>query len=833
MADPLERFTPSAQEVLRFAQIEAKRMHHATIGPEHILLGLMLEGEGIAGRVLRDMGLRPQQALQTVARLSSAKPLAGSEPELRHSTEMLLQMSLEEAKRHNSSVVDTQHLLLALLRQHEGVIIAVLTQAGLSAETIRRRIERFMPMRPSSSALASSSSSPSRHRSAGRSEGHAGSSESLLEQVAVDLTAMAKAGQLDPVIGRQAEVERVIQILARRRKNNPALIGEPGVGKTAIVEGLAQRIISGGVPGPILGMRLIQLDVGSLVAGTMYRGQFEERLKKILKELQDSNTILFIDEMHMLVGAGSAGSSIDAANILKPALARGDLQCIGATTLDEYRKHIESDAALERRFQPVMVDEPTQEETLEILRGIKHAYEQHHKLTISDDSLLAAARLSARYVPERFLPDKAIDVMDEAASRVKMYKSPLSIQLREVFEQIQGLRLRQAQLKIDGTRQEMADLKAEEGTLESRMETLRQMRTEEDEGLTVGPDDIAEIIAMWTGIPTTQIAEEESRRLLDMERELREHIVGQDEAIEAVAKAVRRARAGLKDPRRPIGSFIFLGPTGVGKTELSKALARFLFGTEDALVQIDMSEFMERHAVARLVGAPPGYVGYDDAGQLTEAVRRRPYSIIVFDEIEKAHPDTFNMLLQMMEEGVVTDARGRKIDFRNTILIMTSNIGADDVLRQGSLGFSVASIESDEVHAYQDMRQKLLGRLRKLFRPEFLNRVDAVVVFRSLNHEDIRQIVDLEIGKLRDRMLESGYDIQVTDEALDWLATSGYSPEYGARPLRRLIQQEVETPISDALLSGQYRVGDVMIVDRENEEIILRPAEELELIPGG
>jgi ATP-dependent Clp protease ATP-binding subunit ClpC len=830
MADPLERFTPSAQEVLRFAQIEAKRMHHATIGPEHILLGLMLEGEGIAGRVLRDMGLRPQQALQTVARLSSAKPLAGSEPELRHSTEMLLQMSLEEAKRHNSSVVDTQHLLLALLRQHEGVIIAVLTQAGLSAETIRRRIERFMPMRPTSSA--SSSSSPSRRRSAGRSEGHTGSSESLLAQVAVDLTAMAKEGQLDPVIGRQEEVERVIQILARRRKNNPALIGEPGVGKTAIVEGLAQRIISGGVPGPILGMRLIQLDVGSLVAGTMYRGQFEERLKKILNELKDSNTILFIDEMHMLVGAGSAGSSIDAANILKPALARGELQCIGATTLNEYRKHIESDAALERRFQPVTVDEPTQDETVEILRGIKHAYEQHHKLVISDDALLAATRLSARYVPDRFLPDKAIDVMDEAASRVKMYKSPLSIQLREVFEEIQDLRLHQAQLKADGKRQEVVDLKAEEGTLESRMETLRQMRTEEDEGLIVGPDDVAEIIAMWTGIPITQIAEEESRRLLDMERELRERIVGQDEAIEAVAKAVRRARAGLKDPRRPIGSFIFLGPTGVGKTELSKALARFLFGTEDALIQIDMSEFQERHAVARLVGAPPGYVGYDDAGQLTEAVRRRPYSIIVFDEIEKAHPDTFNMLLQMMEEGMVTDARGRKVDFRNAILIMTSNIGADDVLRQGSLGSTLGSVESDEAHVYKDMRQKLMGRLRKLFRPEFLNRVDAVVVFRSLNHEDIRQIVDLEIRKLRDRMLENGYDIQLTEEALGWLATSGYSLEYGARPLRRLIQQEVETPISDALLSGQYRLGDVILVDRENEEMVLRPAEELELIPG-
>lgn len=831
MADPLERFTPSAQEVLRFAQIEAKRMHHATIGPEHILLGLMLEGEGIAGRVLRDMGLRPQQALQTVARLSSAKPLAGSEPELRQSTEMLLQMSLEEAKRHNSSVVDTQHLLLALLSQHEGVIIAVLTQAGLSAETIRRRIERFMPMHPTSSA--SSSSSPSRRRSAGRSEGHAASSESLLEQVAVDLTAMAKQGQLDPVIGRQEEVERVIQILARRRKNNPALIGEPGVGKTAIVEGLAQRIISGGVPGPILGMRLIQLDVGSLVAGTMYRGQFEERLKKVLKELKGSNTILFIDEMHMLVGAGSAGSSIDAANILKPALARGDLQCIGATTLNEYRKHIESDAALERRFQPVMVDEPTQDETLEILRGIKHAYEQHHKLVISDDALSAATRLSARYVVERFLPDKAIDVMDEAASRVKMYKSPLSIQLREVFEQIQDLRLRQAQLKVDGKRQEMADLKAEEGTLESRMETLRQMRAEENEELIVGPDDVAEIIAMWTGIPIAQIAEEESRRLLDMERELREYIVGQDEAIGAVAKAVRRARAGLKDPRRPIGSFIFLGPTGVGKTELSKALARFLFGTENALVQIDMSEFQERHAVARLVGAPPGYVGYDDAGQLTEAVRRRPYSIIVFDEIEKAHPDTFNMLLQMMEEGMVTDARGRKVDFRNTILIMTSNIGADDVLRQGSLGFTVGSVDSDEAHLYRDMRQKLMGRLRKLFRPEFLNRVDAVVVFRSLNHEDIRHIVDLEIRKLRDRMLENGYDILLTEEALDWLATSGYSQEYGARPLRRLIQQEVETPISDALLSSQYRVGDVIIVDRENEEMVLRPAEEPALIPGG
>jgi len=634
------------------------------------------------------------------------------------------------------------------------------------------------------------------------------------------------------VIGRQQEIERVIQILARRTKNNPALIGEPGVGKTAIVEGLAQRIVSGGVPGPILGKRLIQLDVGSLVAGTMYRGQFEERLKKVLHELKDSDTIVFIDEVHMLVGAGSAGSSIDAANILKPALARGELQCIGATTLDEYRKHIESDAALERRFQPVVVNEPTQEQTIEILRGIKHAYEQHHGLKISDEAIQAATRLSARYVPDRYLPDKAIDVMDEAASRVKMYKSPLSIELREVFEKLQDVRLKQAQLRMEGERDMLAALKAEEGALESSMETLRQRRAEEEEGLVVGPEDVAEIISMWTGIPMTQLAEEESRRLLDMENELRKYIVGQDEAIEAVSKAVRRARAGLKDPRRPIGSFIFLGPTGVGKTELSKALARFMFGTEDALIQIDMSEFMERHSVARLVGAPPGYVGYDDAGQLTEAVRRRPYSIIVFDEIEKAHPDTFNMLLQMMEEGVLTDARGRKVDFRNTILIMTSNVGASDILKHSTLGFALETMETDEKRTYDDMRQRLLNELRRLFRPEFLNRVDAIIVFRSLNHEDIRKIVGLEFAKLRERMLERGYDITLTEEACDWLAQRGYSSEYGARPLRRLIQQELEVPLSDALLAGEYRLGETIVVDlsEDKDRLAFRPTQEPELV---
>ncbi|MDF1514065.1 MAG: ATP-dependent Clp protease ATP-binding subunit [Anaerolineae bacterium] len=827
MADPLERFTPSAQEVLRFAQIEAKRMHHATIGPEHILLGLMLEGEGIAGRVLRDMGLRPQQALQTVARLSSAKPLTVTEPELRRTTEILLQMSLEEAKRHNNPAVDTQHLLLALLRQHEGVIIAVLTQAGLSAETIRRRLERFMPLQPQPSEQEELK--PLMHRNERRRGG--AQSESLLEQVAIDLTEQAREGKLDPVIGRQAEIERVIQILARRTKNNPALIGEPGVGKTAIVEGLAQRIISGGVPGPILGKRLVQLDIGSLVAGTMYRGQFEERLKKVLRELKDNNTIVFIDEVHMLVGAGSAGSSMDAANILKPALARGELQCIGATTLDEYRKHIESDAALERRFQPVIVSEPTPEQAIEILRGIKHAYENHHKLHISDEALQAATRLSSRYVSDRYLPDKAIDVMDEAASRVKMYKSPISIQLREVFEKLQDVRLKQAQIKDTGKREELAQLKQVEGTLEGQMEALRQQRVESDEDLVVNTDDIAEIIAMWTGIPMTQIADEESQRLLDMEEELSRTIIGQPEAIETISKAVRRARAGLKDPRRPIGSFIFLGPTGVGKTELSKALARFMFGSEEALIQLDMSEFMERHTVARLVGAPPGYIGYDDAGQLTESVRRRPYSIIVFDEIEKAHPDAFNMLLQVMEEGVLSDARGRKVDFRNTLIIMTTNEGAGDILSNSNLGFTLETAESDEDYMHRDMSKKLLNKMRKLFRPEFINRVDAVVVFHSLNHSDIKAIVRLEMDKLRSRVLENGYDVQLSDAAQDWLATRGFSQEYGARPLRRLIQQEVETPLSEAILAGEFRFGETILVDIEEDAVVIKTQEEPQLIP--
>ncbi|MFN2284977.1 MAG: ATP-dependent Clp protease ATP-binding subunit [Anaerolineae bacterium] len=819
MVDPLERFTPAAQEVLRFAQIEATRMRHATIGPEHILLGLLLEGEGIAGRVLRDMGLRAVQAQQTVARLSSAAPLTALEPELRQSTKTLIQMAIDESQRHQSAVVDTQHLLLALLQQHEGVIIAVLTQAGLSVEAIRRRVERLTPSRTAESTVRKPTP-----------RGSERTQDSVLTNVAVDLTRLAEESKLDPVIGRHTEIERVIQILARRTKNNPALIGEPGVGKTAIVEGLAQRIVSGGVPGPILGKRLMQLDIGALVAGTMYRGQFEERLKRVIHELKDSNTIVFIDELHMLVGAGSAGSSMDAANILKPALARGELQCIGATTLDEYRKHIESDPALERRFQPVFVDEPTVEQTISILRGIKHAYELHHNLHISDEALEAAARLSARYVPDRFLPDKAIDVMDEGASRVKMYKSPISIQLREVFEQLQDLRLKRAQLEAQKKHHTLVELEVEEKELENKMEELRHLQGIQDDGLTVNPEDVAEIIAMWTGIPMNQIAEAESQRLLQMEMELRQHIVGQDEAIDKIAQAVRRARAGLKDPRRPIGSFIFLGPTGVGKTELAKALATFMFGSEDSLVQLDMSEFMERHTVSRLVGAPPGYVGYDDAGQLTETVRRRPYSIVVFDEIEKAHPDAFNMLLQIMEEGVLSDAKGRKVDFRNTIVIMTSNIGADEIMRQGKLGFALETLETDAEQSYKDMSQKLLNRLRKLFRPEFLNRVDSVIVFHALSHDDIRAIVLLEIDKLRERIQDNNLGLRLSEAGQEWLATHGYDPEYGARPLKRLIQQEVETPLSDRLLNGEYQAGDIILIDADDDGILLQHAEEPELM---
>ncbi|MFN2243932.1 MAG: ATP-dependent Clp protease ATP-binding subunit, partial [Anaerolineae bacterium] len=632
--------------------------------------------------------------------------------------------------------------------------------------------------------------------------------------------------KLDPVIGRQTEIERVIQILARRTKNNPALIGDPGVGKTAIVEGLAQRIVDGDVPEPLLDKRVLQLDIGSLVAGTIYRGQFEERLKKVIDELKGSDSILFIDEVHMLVGAGSAGSSVDAANILKPALSRGELQCIGATTLDEYRKHIEGDAALERRFQPVYVDEPTVDETIEILRGVKGLYEEHHKLLITDEAAQAAARLSARYITDRYLPDKAIDVIDEAASRVRMYKVPQSSTLKDTFTEIKAVQ-REKDQAIDAQEWiEATALREKERDLKSQLEQLRIGWDSSSAKVAVSAEDVAEIVAMWTGVPLMQLESEESERLLQMEEHLHERIVGQDEAIRTISRAVRRARAGLKDPTRPIGSFLFLGPTGVGKTELAKALAEFMFGSEDALLQFDMSEFMERHTVSRLVGAPPGYIGYEDAGQLTETVRRRPFTVVCFDEVEKAHPEAVNMLLQIMEDGQLSDAKGHKVDFRNTIILMTSNVGADVIGRSTSLGFSTKrSASESEQEDYDEMKDKVLGELKRIFRPEFLNRIDGVMVFHALNREQIKAIVDLEVEKVCERLSSHELSLQLSEEAREYLAEKGYDARLGARPLRRVIQTEVEDTLSEGLLEGRFSQGDTVIAYIEDGEIAFRPKE--------
>ncbi|RMF45945.1 MAG: ATP-dependent Clp protease ATP-binding subunit, partial [Anaerolineae bacterium] len=770
----MERFTQRARRVLSLAHQEAERMRHNYIGTEHLLLGLIREEGGVAGRVLRELGLETNRVQEIVERLTGYGTYTGGKLDLSPGTQQVLEYAVDEARRMGHHYIGTEHLLLGLVRHNEGIALDVLRKLGITPEQIRRQTRRVL--QESSTARSSVSN-----------RGSQGSSEKkrpktpMVDQLAVDLTALAEEGKLDPVIGRQMEIERVIQILARRTKNNPALIGEPGVGKTAIVEGLAQRVVEGDVPAPLLGKRVLQLDVGSLVAGTMYRGQFEERLKRVIEELKSSEAILFIDEVHMLVGAGAAGSSVDAANILKPALSRGELQVIGATTLDEYRKHIESDSALERRFQPVTVEEPSVEETIEILKGVRSAYEEHHRLVISDDALEAAAHLSARYVTERFLPDKAIDLIDEASSRVRMYKSPAAKTSRKIIEQMRALQANHALAIEDGRNDDAQEMQQRIQALEMQLEQLRT-GWDRSNSPVVTADDIAEVVAMWTGVPVMQIAQEESERLLHMEEELKKVIIGQDEAITAISKAVRRARAGLKDPRRPIGSFIFLGPTGVGKTELTKQLARFLFGSEEAVIQLDMSEFMERHNASRLVGAPPGYVGYEEAGQLTEAIRRRPYSIIVFDEIEKAHPEVHNMLLQIMEEGHLSDARGHKVDFRNAIIIMTSNVGADTIRRQTALGFNLAHDDesTEELLAYDEMRKKLTESLKRVFRPEFINRVDSVIVFRALNKEDIKQIVSLELDKVAERLKEHEISIEVCESAIEWLAEKGYDPDMGA-----------------------------------------------------
>ena len=810
----MQRFTQRARRVLSRAQEEAEQKGQTLIGTEHVLLGILHDDGGVANRVMQDLGLQPIRVKKIIDRLgeSSGDATRDGTLELAPTTKKVLKLAVDEARIMGHHYIGTEHILLGLVRENEGVAVDILKKLGISPEQIRRHTKRILK-----------EEDPSRQPQPAGALGKKSKGKTpLIDQLATDLTKLAQQDKLDPIIGRQTEVERVIQILARRNKNNPALIGEPGVGKTAIVEGLAQHIIAGDVPELLLEKRVLQLDVGSLVANTMYRGQFEDRLKRVINEMKSIGAIMFIDELHMLVGAGAAGSSVDAANILKPALARGELQVIGATTLDEYRKHIESDAALERRFQPIHVDEPSIDETIAILHGINERYEQHHKLTITDEAIEAAARLAVRYVSDRFLPDKAIDLIDESASRVRMYKNPRELHLRKMSTALNTTRKEHTRAIEEERHSDAHELHEREQDLEEKLDKLRAGWAQ-----AVNPKvtdaDIAEVVSMWTGVPVTQITKDESERLLQMENKLRERIIGQEKAIEGIARAVRRVRAGLKDPRRPVGSFIFLGPTGVGKTELTKALAEFLFGSEDVLLQLDMSEFMERHTVSRLVGAPPGYIGYNDAGQLTETIRRRPYSIVVFDEIEKAHPDAHNMLLQIMEEGHLSDARGKKVSFQDALIVMTSNVGAD-LISRNTFGFQQqGDTERAESEAYDDMRQKLTDELRNVFRPEFLNRVDETVVFRSLSQEDIQQIVGLELDKVRERLKERNLQLKFTDEAKSFLAREGYDPEYGARPLRRVIQQKVEDPLSDMLLASMLDEGDIIMdYDESEQEITLQ-----------
>ena len=798
MSDKLERFTKRARRVLTLAQEQALRLNHNHIGTEHLLLGLVQEENSVAVKVLKELGVEPGQVVRAVERtVGRGERTPFGKPTLAPRTKRVIELSVEEARMMGNHYIGTEHLLLGLVRDGEGIAVNVLRGLGINLDRVRTQTARDL--------LQNSAQTKGKQKKETKTP--------LVDQLGLDLTAAAEEGRLDPVIGRQSEIERVIQILSRRTKNNPALIGEPGVGKTAIIEGLAQRVVEGDVPEPLLNKRILMLDVGSLVAGTMYRGQFEERLKKIIEEIINSSAILFIDEAHMLVGAGAAGSSVDAANILKPALSRGELQVIGATTLDEYRKYIEHDAALERRFQPILVEEPDIEETIQILHGVKNRYEEHHKLIMSDEALDAAAHLAARYVPDRFMPDKAIDLIDEAGSRVRMYKTQNAVSLRETFIDLKRLQKEKEKALETQRFDDAIDLRYREVELQSKMEKLREGWQKVANRPTVTAEDIAEVVSMWTGVPVYRMDGEERERLLGMEIELHKRIIGQDEPIKAISKAVRRARAGLKDPKRPIGSFIFLGPTGIGKSELTKALAEFLFGSEEALIKLDMSEFMERHNVSRLVGAPPGYVGYEEGGQLTEAVRRRPYSVVLLDEIEKAHPEAFNMLLQIMEDGSLTDAKGRRVDFRNALLIMTSNVGAKMIQGSKGLGFAITADEQTRLETeYERMKTRVMDALKKTFRPEFINRVDGIMVFRSLTKDEITEIVELELRTLRMQLAEQDMELELTAAARYAIADAGYNPDYGARPLRRVIQREVQDPLSEALLEGRFVPGDTIQV---------------------
>jgi len=811
MASRFEKFSERARRVLSLAQEEAQRFNHNYIGTEHILLGLVRETDGVAAKVLSNLGIELSKVRSAVEFIIGRGERSGAgDIGLTPRAKKVIELAVDEARRLGHYYIGTEHLLIGLMREGEGVAAGVLESLGVSLDKIRTETNRVL----------------SQNIKQGQGSARSTTRTPTLDQLGIDLTAAARAGKLDPIIGREKEIQRVVQILSRRTKNNPVLIGEPGVGKTAIVEALSQRLVDGNVPSTLQNKRLVTLDMGALVAGTKYRGEFEERLKKVIEEIRSSgNCVLFIDEMHTMVGAGAAEGAVDAANMLKPALARGELQCIGATTLDDYRKYVERDPALERRFQPVTVEEPTIEETIEILMGIKSRYEEHHRLDISEEAVRAAANLAARFISDRFLPDKAIDLIDEAASRVRIQSSSTPLSVKEATTVLDKVRKEKDEAIASQQYEFAADLRDRELKLSDKLEGLEKDWESEQgkERPQVTEEDVAEVVNMWTGISVTRLQVGETERLLQMEEVMHHRIVGQDEAIVTISKAVRRARTGLKDPKRPIGVFLFLGPTGVGKTYLVQALSEFMFGSTDAMIRLDMSEFMERHTVSRLVGAPPGYIGYDDGGQLTDTVRRKSFCAILLDEIEKAHPDVFNLLLQIFDDGHLTDSKGRKVDFRNTILVMTSNIGSELIRKNANIGFASRVDEAQIAQAsYERMKEKVTDEVKKFFRPEFLNRIDATIVFHALSKEQIHQIVDLMLQEVAKNVIEKGISMEVTEAAKDYLVEKGYDPEFGARPLRRVIQDNVEDTLSEDLLAGKFGPGDAVIVDVEDDKIVVR-----------